>query len=488
MKTIRETFPDTFLWGGATSANQIEGGYREGNKGLSSADLVTIGSPTSKRRVTKGIQEGELYPSHEGIDFYHHYKEDIKLFAEMGFSIFRLSIAWSRIFPTGEESEPNEDGLQFYDNVFTELEKYGIEPLVTLSHYELPYALVEKYNGWESKELIDLFAKYADTVFNRYKDKVTYWITFNELNCLMKPYGAYIAGGMILGESGLFFNLEEDDKGRRMQAVHNQLVASATVVKAGRKINPGFRFGCMSTYHSPYPYSCHPDDIMLAQEEDLIKNFLCSDVQVRGSYSGQAIRYMHDHGIKLDVTDEEERILAEGCVDYYTFSYYTPFTVSKNPPGELTGGNMARGIKNPHLKTSDWGWQIDPQGLRWALNNIYHRYEIPMMIVENGLGAKDRIEEDGTIQDDYRIEYLREHILAMKEAIKDGVDLIGYTPWGCIDLVSVSTGQMDKRYGFIHVDKYDDGTGTFERRKKKSFHWYRQVISSNGENLGDVPM
>ncbi|MBW4082260.1 glycoside hydrolase family 1 protein [Paenibacillus sp. S150] len=483
MKTVREGFPEDFLWGGATSAIQIEGGYDKGGKGLGTGDMVTVGSRTSRRRVTRELQEGVFYPSHEAIDFYHRYKEDIALFAEMGFKIFRMSISWSRIFPTGEETEPNEEGLKFYDNVIGELKKYGIEPLITLSHYELPFALSLKYNGWGSRKLIDLFVNYSEVLFSRYKDSVKYWITFNELNCLLKPYGTYIAGGMLSENSDLTYDLEADTKQERLQAMHYQLVASAKAVIRGREINPEFRIGCMITYHTPYPYTCNPDDVMLAQEEDLINNLLCSDVQIRGEYSGQAVRYMHDHRIALDITDEDEAFLKKGCVDYYTFSYYTPFTLSKDPALELTSGNMARGIKNPYLKTSDWGWQIDPQGLRWALNNIYHRYQIPVMIVENGLGAADTIEEDGSIRDDYRIEYFREHIRAMKESIRDGVELIGYTPWGCIDLVSVSTGEMAKRYGMIYVDKHDDGSGTLERRKKKSFDWYRKVIATNGEDL-----
>lgn len=483
MKTVREGFPKDFLWGGATSAIQIEGGYDLDGKGLGTADMVTVGSRTTGRRVTRELQEGVYYPSHEAIDFYHRYKEDIALFAEMGFKIFRMSISWSRIFPTGEETEPNEEGLKFYDNVIKELQKYGIEPLVTLSHYELPFALSEKYNGWGSRKLIDLFVNYSEVLFKRYKDSVKYWITFNELNCLLKPYGTYVAGGMLSEDSDLFLNLEADTKQERMQAMHHQLVASAKTVIRGRRINPQFRIGCMITYHTPYPYTCSPDDVMLAQEEDLINNLLCSDVQIRGEYSGQAARYMHDQQITLDITAEDEEFLKQGCVDYYTFSYYTPFTLSTDPALEQTSGNMSRGIKNPYLRTSEWGWQIDAQGLRWALNNIYHRYQIPMMIVENGLGAIDKIEEDGSIQDDYRIEYFREHIQAMKQSIRDGVDLIGYTPWGCIDLVSASTGEMAKRYGMIYVDKQDDGSGTLERRKKKSFDWYKKVIKTNGEDL-----
>ncbi|MBS5938817.1 glycoside hydrolase family 1 protein [Clostridium sp.] len=481
------SLPKNFLWGGATAANQFEGGYREGGKGLSTADVMTGGTHTTPRRITPKLEEGTYYPSHEAIDFYHNYKEDIRLFAEMGFNVFRMSINWTRIFPNGDELEPNEEGLKFYDNVFAELKKYNIEPLVTISHYEMPFGLVEKYNGWASREVIDCYVRYCDTIFNRYKDIVKYWLTFNEINCLTNKFGSFMAGGILLEDGGeLALNANDDNdssKQIRFQALHHQFIASAKAVKLGHEINSDFKIGCMIAYMCTYPYTCNPEDVFLAQQRDNLNNFLCSDVQVRGAYPGFAKRYFKENNIEIKMEENDEEILKEGCVDFYTFSYYMSNCTTADKEVEKTAGNIMGGAKNPYLKSSDWGWQIDPKGLRWTLNNIYNRYQIPMMVVENGLGAVDKVEEDSSIKDDYRISYLRDHIIEMKEAVEDGVELIGYTPWGCIDLVSASTGEMKKRYGFIYVDKDNDGNGDLSRSKKDSFYWYKKVIESNGEIL-----
>jgi 6-phospho-beta-glucosidase len=480
-----EGFPKDFLWGGATAANQFEGGYREGGKGLSTADVMTGGTHTTPRKITKELEEGTYYPSHEAIDFFHHYKEDIKLFAEMGFKTFRLSISWTRIFPNGDELEPNEEGLKFYDDVFAELKKYNIEPLVTISHYEAPFGLTKKYNGWAGREVIDCYVRYCEAIFKRYKDVVKYWLTFNEINCLTMPFGAFMGAGILLNDGGeLSLNTEKDDSSQiRFQALHHQFIASAKAVKLGHEINNDFKIGCMIAYMCSYPLTCNPEDVFLAQEKDNLNNFLCSDVQVRGAYPGFAKRYFRDNNIEIKMEENDEQILKEGCVDFYTFSYYMSNCVSSDPELEKTSGNILGGVKNPYLKASDWGWQIDPKGLRWSLNNIYNRYEIPLMVVENGLGAVDEVEADGSINDDYRIDYLREHIKEMKEAVEDGVELIGYTPWGCIDLVSASTGEMKKRYGFIYVNRDNDGNGDMSRSRKKSFYWYKNVIQSNGEEI-----
>ncbi|MDR3595947.1 glycoside hydrolase family 1 protein [Clostridium sp.] len=477
--------PKDFLWGGATAANQFEGGYREGKKGLSTSDVMTGGTHTTPRRITPELEEGTYYPSHEAIDFYHHYKEDIKLFGEMGFKTFRMSINWSRIFPNGDDATPNEEGLKFYDDVFAELKKYNIEPLVTISHYETPFGLTKKYNGWASREVIDCYVRYCETIFKRYKDVVKYWLTFNEINILTTPFGAFMGGGILLNGGGeLSFDKEAgDSKQIRFQALHHQFIASAKAVKLGHEINKDFKIGCMIAYMTAYPYTCNPEDVFLAQERDNLNNFLCSDVQVRGAYPGFAKRFFRDNNIEITMEENDEQILKEGCVDFYTFSYYMSNCASSDPELERTSGNILGGVKNPYLKASDWGWQIDPKGLRWTLNNIHNRYQIPLMVVENGLGAVDKVEEDGSINDDYRIDYLRAHIEEMKEAINDGVELIGYTPWGCIDLVSASTGEMKKRYGFIYVNKDNDGNGDLSRSRKKSFYWYKKVIESNGENL-----
>ena len=475
-------FRKDFLWGGATAANQFEGAWNIDGKGPSCADMCTGGSHTRSKRITIEIEEGTFYPSHEAIDFYHRYKEDIALFAEMGFKVFRFSIGWSRIFPNGDDAMPNEAGLQFYDNVINECLRYGIEPLITISHYEVPFALCKKYNGWASREMIDIFSKYCEVIFKRYKGRVKYWLTFNEINSATMPMGGFLSQG-ILNEGTTDFNNQVDIPQLRFQGLHHQFVASAKAVQLAHEIDENYQVGCMILYATTYPYTCKPDDVIEAQKKNRIMNYFCGDVQVRGEYPTYMNRYFKENNIEIKVEDGDEEILKNGCVDFYTFSYYMSVCATMDEKALQGNGNILGGATNPYLKASDWGWQIDPKGLRYSLNEIYDRYQIPMMIVENGLGAYDEKEEDGTINDDYRIEYLKVHIEQMKEAVEDGVDLIGYTPWGCIDLVSASTGEMAKRYGFIYVDKYDDGSGDLSRSKKKSFNWYKQVIASNGENL-----
>ena len=475
-------FRKDFLWGGATAANQFEGAWNIDGKGPSCADMCTGGSHTRSKRITREIEEGTFYPSHEAIDFYHRYKEDIALFAEMGFKVFRFSIGWSRIFPNGDDAMPNEAGLQFYDNVINECLRYGIEPLITISHYEVPFALCKKYNGWASREMIDIFSKYCEVIFKRYKGRVKYWLTFNEINSATMPMGGFLSQG-ILNEGTTDFNNQVDIPQLRFQGLHHQFVASAKAVQLAHEIDENYQVGCMILYATTYPYTCKPDDVIEAQKKNRIMNYFCGDVQVRGEYPTYMNRYFKENNIEIKVEDGDEEILKNGCVDFYTFSYYMSVCATTDEKALQGNGNILGGATNPYLKASDWGWQIDPKGLRYSLNEIYDRYQIPMMIVENGLGAYDEKEEDGTINDDYRIEYLKVHIEQMKEAVEDGVDLIGYTPWGCIDLVSASTGEMAKRYGFIYVDKYDDGSGDLSRSKKKSFNWYKQVIASNGENL-----
>ncbi len=477
-----KTFREGFLWGGATAANQFEGGWNEGGKGIAIPDLCTNGTHTTSKRFTEKLEEGTLYPSHEAIDFYHHYAEDIALFAEMGFKTFRMSIAWTRIFPTGMEDKPNEEGLAFYDRVFDECKKHGIEPLVTMSHYEMPYELAKVDNGWANRDCIDYFMHYAEVIFERYKDKVKYWLTFNEINVGTVHLGSLISLSMFDENTNKV--MEQADKPQlRFQGLHHQFVASAKAVKLAHDKYPQFLMGNMIAYRTVYPHTCHPNDVIASTETTNLFNWFSADVQVRGAYPYFADRYFEENGIKIDIKDGDLEILKEGTVDYLTFSYYKSSCASADPEVIKASGSFLTGIKNPYLKASDWGWQIDGKGLRTALNQIYSRYEIPLMVVENGLGAFDNVEEDGSINDDYRIDYLREHIEQMEEAVKDGVELWGYTPWGCIDLVSATTGEMAKRYGFIYVDKHDDGTGTLNRSRKKSFHWYKEVIASNGKNL-----
>lgn len=476
------SFRADFLWGGATAANQLEGAWDVDGKGVSVPDMCTNGTKDRPKEITSVIEEGRLYPSHEAIDFYHHYAEDIKLFAEMGFKVFRFSVAWTRIFPTGMEESPNEKGLEFYDRVVDECLKYGIESLITLSHYEMPYALVQKYNGWYGRECIKLFEKYCHVLFERFKGKVKYFLTFNEINSGTMPMGNVLSLGTVKGYNGPITKLKDDPK-VRFQALHHQLVASARVIKYAHENYPEYKLGNMICFLTNYPATCNPDDMLKYQSEMRMKNWFCSDIQVRGFYPEYASRFFRENNISIKMEDGDEEILKEGTVDFYTFSYYMSLCASASNGGEKTAGNLIGGAKNPYLEESEWGWQIDAKGLRFTLNEIYDRYHIPLMIVENGLGARDTLESDGTINDDYRIDYLRKHIIQMKEAVEDGVDLMGYTPWGCIDLVSASTGEMAKRYGFIYVDKYDDGTGDLKRLKKKSFEWYKKVIETNGEEL-----
>ncbi len=462
-------FPEGFLWGGATAANQFEGAYNVDGKGLSVQDCLPKGNGT----LTDGPTEDNM--KLEGIDFYHRYEEDIKLFAEMGFKVFRLSIAWSRIFPNGDETEPNEAGLAFYDRVFDECIKYGIEPLVTLSHYETPLHLAKTYDGWKDRRLIGFFENYATTVFKRYKDKVKYWLTFNEINSILH-FPLF---------NGVVTPVDKLTKTEIYQTAHHQLVASASVTKIGHEINPDFQIGCMVLGMPVYPLTPNPNDMMKVLEFDHA-NLLFTDVHVRGTYPSYAKRIFRENNIELDITDEDREKLSH-TVDFISFSYYMSMCESADPSAKQTGGNIMFGVKNPHLEQSEWGWQIDPQGLRYILNTMYDRYQKPLFVVENGLGAVDELvtDENGnkTVNDDYRIKYLNDHMVQMEEAIKDGVELMGYTSWGCIDLVSASTAQLKKRYGYIYVDRHDDGSGTLERYKKKSFNWYKEVIATNGGSL-----
>lgn len=472
-------FPEGFYWGGATAANQFEGAWNVDGRGASVDDHFLGGSYKEPRQITIDIDPNRFYPNHDGIDFYHHYEEDIALFAEMGFNMFRMSISWSRIFPNGDDAHPNEAGLAFYDRVFDCLRAHNIEPLVTLSHYEMPYHLVEKYNGWASRELIGFFEKYCQTVFDRYQDKVKFWLTFNEINCGTMDMGAMMETGLIQGFEGPASAIKTTAQ-QRYQALHHQFVASGRVVRYAHEHYPQFKMGNMDCFILSYAATCDPVDVFATQQQMNSMNWYCSDVQVRGKYPFYAKRFWAENDVELAMEDGDLQDIADGKVDFYTFSYYMSGTVGTHKDHEMTEGNMTFGGKNPYLESTDWGWQIDPLGLRIALNEIYARYEIPLMVVENGMGAYDEVEGDGSIHDPYRIAYLQSHIKAMGEAVADGVDLIAYTWWGPIDLVSAGTGEMRKRYGFIHVDKYDDGTGTYERRRKDSFFAYQKIIKSNG--------
>ncbi len=479
-----------FLWGAAIAANQTEGAWNLRGKGDSIADHITAGTKMSPRRFTKEIRNDEHYPSHEAVDFYHHYKEDIAMLAEMGLKVFRLSIAWSRIFPKGDEETPNAAGLAFYKDVFRECKKYGIKPLVTLSHYEMPYHLCEAYGGWANRKLVDFFVRYCEAVFTEYKEDVEYWLTFNEVNTLVSRFGQVLCGGLLPEDGDDLFGMKRmrtpettEEKNARFTALHHQFVASAKAVRLAHEINSENKVGCMLSAAGVYPYTCAPDDVLKAQRQMNRSNWFCGDVFVKGKYPYFMKRFFVENGITITKEPEDEAILAAGKVDFFTFSYYSSRCATTDEKVKQSAGNMMMGAPNPYLPASEWGWIIDPKGIRYLLNEIYSRYEIPIMVVENGLGAVDEISEDGAIHDEYRIAYLREHIEQMKEAVADGVDLIGYTPWAGIDLVSASTGEMKKRYGFLYVDKDNEGNGTLERRKKDSFFWYKRCIESNGEVL-----
>lgn len=474
--------PENFLWGGAVAAHQIEGAWNVDGKGMSIVDVMTGGTKDKMRKITDGVIEGEFYPNHEATDFYHHYKEDVALLAEMGFKCFRTSIAWTRIFPNGDEETPNEAGLKFYDDLFDELLKYGIEPVITLSHFEMPYHLAESYGGWINRKVIDCYVKFALTVMERYKNKVKYWITFNEINNQSNT-STDIFGWT---NSGVKFSDYQNPREAMFQAAHHEFLASALVVKKGHEINPEFKIGGMCGWVPIYPYSCNPEDVMTAVEE-MHERYYFMDVHVRGHYPAYAKAMWKKENVNIQTEEGDEKILSEGKIDYVGISYYMSSAVKADAENDISSssdGSTLKTVKNPYVKASDWGWQIDPVGLRYSLATLYERYELPIFIIENGFGAIDILDENKNCDDSYRIEYLKAHIKEMIKAMEfDGVEVMGYTPWGCIDVVSFTTGELRKRYGFIYIDKNDDGTGTGKRYKKKSFEWYKNVIKTNGEEL-----
>lgn len=490
---MTKTFPEHFLWGGATAANQFEGGWKEGGKGPSVSDVAKFTDPKEMKdlldvhglcditdeQIKEALETDDevFYPKRHGIDFYHRYKEDIALLAGMGFKVYRMSIAWSRIFPKGDEEAPNEEGLAFYDRVFDECLKYNMQPLVTMSHYEPPLYLATEYNGWYNRKTIDFFVRYVDVITKRYKDKVKYWLTFNEIDSIIRH--PFMTGGLIESR----FKKEQFEE-VEYQAMHHQFVASALAVKITHENIPDAKVGCMLTKLTYYPYSCRPEDVL--KERETMRQIYCySDTQVYGEYPRYLLNMYKNKGFHIKMSEEDLRIMKDYPVDFISFSYYSSSCVAENEEGlTMTSGNTQTAIKNPYIPSSDWGWQIDPIGLRISLIDLYDRYRKPLFIVENGLGARDQIEEDGSINDDYRIDYLKKHMIQMYHAIKDdGVELMGYTTWAPIDLVSNSTNQMSKRYGFIYVDVDDYNRGSYKRIKKKSYDWYKKVIETNGESL-----
>jgi len=475
------SFPKGFLWGGATAANQCEGAWNEDGKGLSTVDVIPFGP--DRMKVSRGIMEmlecdeDHTYPAHEAIDFYHHYKEDIALFAEMGFKTYRMSISWTRILPNGDDDIPNEKGIEFYRNVFEELKKYGIEPLVTINHFDTPIALIKKYGGWKDYRMIDAYLKLCKILFTEYKGLVKYWLTFNEINMLLH---------MPFMGAGILYKEGENKDQVNYTAANHELIASAKAVKMAHEIDPQNLVGCMLAAGQYYPYSCNPDDVWEAFNMDR-DNYFFIDVQARGAYPVWAFKRMEELGVSIDLSEEDKKALKEGCVDFISFSYYCSRCISTDEEvlkNHSRGNAVFKAVVNPYLKASDWGWQIDPLGLRVTCNTLYDRYEKPLFIVENGFGAVDTVEADGSIHDPYRIDYMRKHLEALRDTVTiDGIPVLGYTMWGPIDLVSASTGEMKKRYGFIYVDKDNEGRGTLARSRKDSFYWYKKVIATNGEDL-----
>lgn len=474
-------FREDFLWGGATAANQCEGGFNKGGRGLANVDVAPYGKDrlaviTGKMKMFDFDKE-HFYPSKDAIEMYSYYKEDIKLFAEMGFKVYRMSIAWSRIFPKGDEDKPNEEGLKFYEDVFKECLKYNIKPLVTITHFDCPMHLIKEYGGWKNRKVIKFYENLCHAIFNRYKGLVEYWLTFNEINMILHaPF---------MG-AGLYFEEGENEEEIKYQASHHELVASAIATKIAHEVDKNNKVGCMLAAGIYYPYSSKPEDVLAAQQKNDEMYFFV-DIQARGKYPNYALKKFERENLNIKIEKEDLELLKKYTVDFISFSYYSTrcaaFDMGKHAKGHEKD-NIMKDIKNPELKQTDWGWTVDPLGLRITLNDIYDRYQKPMFIVENGLGAYDKVDKDGYVEDDYRIDYLREHIKNMKDAVEiDGVDLLGFTTWGPIDLVSAGTGEMTKRYGFIYVDRDDFGNGTLKRSRKKSFYWYKKVIESNGEDL-----
>ena len=478
------TFPKDFLWGGATAANQYEGGHDQDGRGLANVDLAPHGEDRfaiiTGQKEHLAFDDDHFYPAQVGVDFYNRYREDIALLGEMGFKTFRISIAWTRIFPKGDESEPNEAGLQFYENVFKEMHKHNIEPLVTITHFDIPVHLIKEYGGWRNRKLIGFYEKLVRVLFTRYKGLVKYWLTFNEINMIMH---------MPFMGAGLVFEEGENQEEIKYIAAHHELVASASATKIAREIDPEIQMGCMIAAGVTYPFSPDPKDVRAAQVANQ-GNYFFVDVQSRGEYPSYALKDLERKGIKVPFEEGDKELLKENTVDFISFSYYSS-KLKAHPDNakaqERTEGNVMGTLRNPHLEVSEWGWQIDPLGFRITINELYDRYQKPLFVVENGLGAHDEFDGNGQIIDDYRIDYLQAHIQTMKDAIElDGVDMLGYTTWGAIDLVSASTGEMAKRYGFVYVDRDNEGNGTLDRTKKKSFDWYKKVIATNGEDLSNT--
>ncbi|MCI1882678.1 MAG: glycoside hydrolase family 1 protein [Sporolactobacillus sp.] len=488
---MKSYFPKNFLWGGAIAANQAEGAWNVDGKGISVADVAQYKPDidpkdyvsqwhVSPKQIKEAMATNDTtyYPKRHGIDFYHRYKEDLALFAEMGMKCLRMSIAWTRLFPTGTETKPNPKGVAFYHNLFKEMKALGIEPLVTLSHYEMPLYLVNHYDGWVSRDVVKMFVRFTRICFKEYSQYVHYWLTFNEIDSVFRH--PFTTVGVV----------EEKYANKRAaeeaiyQALHHQFIASALATRELKKVEPAGKIGCMMTKTLAYPLTANPKDAAMAQAYNR-NNYFYADVQVFGEYPQYMKNYFKEAGIHIETHEGDAEILKQHTVDFVSFSYYMTMVKSINEEHmEKVGGNLVTSVKNPYLETSDWGWQIDPIGLRISLIDIYDRYRKPVFVAENGIGAKDTF-NNGKIHDDYRIKYFADHFKQVNLAIKAGVDVMGFTTWSCIDIISASTSQMSKRYGFIYVDLDDLGRGTYDRYPKDSYYWYQKVIATNGASLSE---
>ena len=477
-------FPEDFLWGGASAAVQMEGAYLEDGKGLNVADIQICykkaagGGNTNYTREllnqriadVQAEKQQQYYPKHKAVDFYHRYKEYIGWMKECGFKAFRMSISWARIFPNADDEYPNEAGLRFYDEVFDELHRQGIEPIVTLTHYDMPLKVVTHYQGWYGRKTIDLYERFAQTCLKRYKDKVTYWIVINQINLIFGE--SFSSLGMVMDEY-------EDFTAAKYQAVHHEFVASAGIVKAARELDPALKVGMMLADQLTYAKTCDPQNVKIAIEKNRMKDFFFADVQLRGEYPVYALRYFKERNINIQMEDGDEEVIRNNTMEFLAISYYYSRVVDSDK-NDMT---PMQAEQNPNLQPTPWEWRMDPLGFYNCLSQYWDRYQVPLMIGENGFGALDTVEADGSIHDPYRIDFLKKHIEQLKECIKDGVEIFAYCAWGPIDIVSSSSAEMSKRYGFVYVDRDDFGKGSQKRLKKDSFYWYAHLIETNGSEL-----
>lgn len=465
--------PKNFLWGSASAAYQVEGAWDADGKSPSVWDNYVKLPGTTFRGTTGDI----------AVDHYHRYKEDVGLMAEMGLKAYRFSIAWTRILPEGR-GPVNEEGIQFYSELIDELLKHHIEPLITLYHWDLPQCLMDEYGGWESRKIIDDFNEYASVLFERFGDRVKYWISLNEQNI-------FVSMGYQLGvhPPGV-----QDDE-RMYQVNHIANLANAKVVNTFHEMVPNGMIGPSFAYSPIYAKDSNPTNVLAAERAKEMQSHFWMDIYLKGRYPKFALDNLAKQGISIDIQDGDMALIASAKPDFLGINYYQSNTIAYNPingvgRGEMntTGEKGSSGesgvpglykrIENPFVERTNWDWEIDPTGLQIAIQRISSRYDIPVLITENGLGEYDQVAEDGHIHDDYRIDYLSQHVAAINDAIQDGASVLGYCTWSFTDLLSWLNGYQ-KRYGFVYVDKHEVEEGTLERKPKDSFYWYKALIKAH---------